>query len=100
MIISSSQIKNLLQAYAKQDAEYSKRKAEEKPKKPLIDDAAFVSESARAFEMAKKAIQEIPEIREEKLKGIQAQVSTGTYEVSDEDVAEKMLARSLVDKLV
>ncbi|ADG83632.1 flagellar biosynthesis anti-sigma factor FlgM [Thermincola potens] len=101
MIISDAQIKSLLQTYARQDARYSARKAkDEREKKAMVNDNSLVSDTARAFQMAKNLIKEMPDIREERLKGIQNQVMTGTYEISDDEIAEKMIGRSLVDKLV
>ncbi len=101
MIISNSQIKSLLQDYAKQDAQYSAKKGEVKASKTVqVKKEPVVSETAKAFQMAKSVIREAPEIREERLASIENQVKTGAYEVSDDEIAEKMIGRSLVDKLV
>jgi len=101
MIISNSQIEKLLALYLKQDNKFSPTQKEERVK--AWQEEAYkiaVSRDAEAYSAAKQAIRELPDVREEILAKIQKQVKSGTYEVNDEKVAEKMIGRSLVDKLV
>ena len=102
MIISNSQIMSLLQTYAKQDSKhFLSNKVAGKLQKPApAKDETNVSETAKAYQMAKEVLKDIPDIRENRLKELASQVRTGTYEVSVDDIAEKMLGRNLVDKLV
>lgn len=51
-----------------------------------------VSDEARVFQSALKAASSAPEIREDKVNAIKQQIEKGTYNVSAEDVAEKMLS--------
>lgn len=101
MIISNNQIRNLLNQYLKQDAAFSPNRKEEVSK--LFKEEVYnftVSQDAKAYSMVKQAIKDLPDIREDRLAKIQKQVKTGTYEVTNEEVAEKMIGRSLVDELV
>ncbi len=100
MIISNSQIRSLIAMYANQD-----KKEVQSPEKGIkkFNEEAYqisVSHDAQAYMTAKKAISTLPDVREDRLANIKKQVQSGTYEVTDEEVAEKMIGRSLVDKLV
>ncbi|MBU7006417.1 flagellar biosynthesis anti-sigma factor FlgM [Phosphitispora fastidiosa] len=100
MIISNSQIRSLIAMYANQD-----KKEAQSPGKGLkkFNEEAYqisVSSDAQAYMTAKEAISTLPEIREDRLANIRKLVQSGTYEVTDEEVAEKMIGRTLVDKLV
>jgi len=100
MIISNNQIRSLIAMYANQD-----KKEAQSPGKGLkkFNEEAYqisVSSDAQAYMTAKEVISTLPEIREDRLANIRKQVQSGTYEVTDEEVAEKMIGRTLVDKLV
>lgn len=99
MIISNSQIQRMLAQYLKQDTKFPTKKVDS-GKIGRDDSQKSVSEDVRAYSAAKEMIRELPDIREDRLANIQNQVMSGTYEITDEEVAEKMIGRSLVDKLV
>jgi len=101
MIISNNQIKSLINLYLKQDKNFVSAKNEEINQRLKPEEYKLaVSRDAHAITAAKEFIRELPEVREDRLAQIQKQVKSGTYEVTDEQVAEKMIGRSLVDKLV
>jgi negative regulator of flagellin synthesis FlgM len=101
MIISNNQIQNMLTKYFKQEAKASSANDEELRKSFKENyDKVTVSQDAQAFSNAKDVIKEMPEIREDRTAPIQKKVEFGNYEITDEEVAEKMIGRSLVDKLV
>ena len=56
------------------------------------DDKVEISQIGKDIHLAKKAIQEQPDVREDKVQEIKAKIAAGTYEVSMSDVAEKMLS--------
>ncbi len=100
MIISNNQIQNLLRIYNK-DAAISKNNAVAgvKGKNTAQDELALSGESRikqRAFQAARQA----PDIREDRVDNLREQISSGTYTVTDDEVAEKMIARAIVDRLV
>ena len=101
MIISNNQIRSLIAQYTDQGKkEITSPKNE--ANKGLKEEAyqISVSNDAQAYLTAKKAISVLPDIREDRLANIRKMVQAGTYEVNDEEVAEKMIGRSLVDKLI
>lgn len=56
------------------------------------DDKVEISQFGKEIHLAKKAIKEVPDVREDKVQEIKAKMAAGTYEVSMSDVAEKMLS--------
>lgn len=56
------------------------------------DDQLEISQIGKDIHLAKKAIAEQPDVREDKVQKIKEQMKNGTYEVSMSDVAEKMLS--------
>ncbi|MBP7765342.1 MAG: flagellar biosynthesis anti-sigma factor FlgM [Deltaproteobacteria bacterium] len=61
------------------------------------EEKVHLSTTAREIQKAKVAVSELPDIREEKVQAIKAQVEKGTYNVSGEQIAEKMVGESIVD---
>ncbi len=57
------------------------------------EDKIEISSQAREIQVAMKALKEVPDVREEKVNEIRAQIKNGTYKPSSEDVAEKLLER-------
>ena len=60
--------------------------------KPVATDKVEISQAGRDFQIAKKAVSEAPDVRQDKIDSIKARLADGTYEVSDEALADKMLA--------
>ncbi len=101
MMISSSQILSLIKQYQRQDKVFETNREAGKSIKPAFQaDEARISGDAKAFQMARDLIRDLPEIREERLANLQRLVKKGTYEIGDDEIAEKMIGRTLVDKLV
>ncbi len=103
MIISNHQINNLLKAYSKEGIRSNnldKAQAKTGTAKSLGIDRTQVSEEARGFQVALKAAQDAPEVREGKVAELREAIRTGNYSLTGGEIAEKMIARALVDKLV
>ena len=60
-------------------------------KKIAKDDKFEISQTGKDLAAAKKALSETSDIREERVAAIKKQMEEGTYKVSAEDVAEKIL---------
>ena len=60
-------------------------------KKIAKDDKFEISQTGKDLAVAKKALSETSDIREERVAAIKKQMEEGTYKVSAEDVAEKIL---------
>ena len=56
-------------------------------------DMVTLSSKAKDFLVAKKALDNTPDIREDKVQSIKARIDAGTYNVSGMDVANKLFAQ-------
>ncbi len=59
-----------------------------------IKDSVSLSSFAKELSVAKKAVDTTPDVRQEKVQAIKAQIKEGTYNVEAEQVAEKILANA------
>ena len=64
-------------------------KAEEVQGKERYEASGF----AKEYQIAKNAIKNAPDIREDKIEKLQEAISTGTYNVSAQEIADKMVGR-------
>ncbi|WP_170291966.1 flagellar biosynthesis anti-sigma factor FlgM [Heliobacterium mobile] len=94
MIHSSNLIQHIRKAYS---TEPVTKRAESIPEPKGGDgikqspDLLSLSEEARLLQGAMKAIQDVPEIRMDKVLHVQEALRTGTYSISGEEIAEKMI---------
>ncbi len=56
-----------------------------------------LSTMAKEIQQAKVEVSKLPDVREEKVQEIKNQVEKGTYNVSGEQIANKMVGESIVD---
>lgn len=99
MKISRAQIENVIKAYSRQSA--SSKPVKGKEGTPVTrEDKVVISQQARDLQLAREAAIRATEVREGKVEEIRAALESGRYHVSGEEIAEKILGRSLVDKLV
>jgi len=87
----------VIQQYQKSDnpAVSSDKQAMSAAIKP--EEKVDLSTKAKDIQQAKNALNSLPEIREEKVQEIKAQVEKGTYNVNAEKIADKMVKESIVD---
>ena len=100
MIISNKQVQNLLKIYNKdlKSSTYNKTEAV-KGANSSKDELALSGESRikqKAFQVARQA----NDFRQERVDLLREQISSGSYTVTDDEVADKMIARAIVDHLV
>ena len=62
-------------------------------------DMLSISDQAKDYQTAVKALKDVPDVRQEKVRGITARIEAGQYDVSGRDVADK-LVKPLLDKKV
>ncbi len=60
---------------------------------PAKDEVSF-SSIAKDLAVAKKAVDNTPDVRMEKVNDIKAQIQAGQYNISANQIAEKLLAQS------
>lgn len=73
----------------------SQTKSVQKANKPSGRDALEISSTGSAYQIAKQAVKKGSDVREDRVEEIKAQLDAGTYKVSMEDVADKMVERLL-----
>ena len=56
-------------------------------------DAVEISNIGRSFQIAKDAVKGASDIREDKVAALKEQIASGTYEVSGESFAEKLMEK-------
>lgn len=66
-------------------------KKETVEKRTSRDDKIEISQVGKDMTVAKKAISEAPDLREDKVKAIKEQMEAGTYSVSSEAIADKLI---------
>ena len=88
MIQSYQRAENVAPAVDKQAGSAPAVKPEEK---------VNLSTQAKEIQQAKVAVSQSSDIREEKVQEIKSQVEKGTYNVSGEQIANKMVGESIID---
>lgn len=63
----------------------------EKTKKTSTYDQVEISRAGQDYQIARKAVNNAPDIREDKVNDIKNRIASGTYNVSLEEVADKMV---------
>lgn len=56
-------------------------------------DTVAISSEARTFQMAMRALNNAPDVRSEIVDPLKARIDSGTYNVSNEDLADSMVDR-------
>lgn len=87
MKIFNNSINNIIQAYRKQEVSKEQMKAGKTSK----NDELRLSDTAKDYQIAMNAIKNVPDIRQEKVEAIKAQIKSGTYVIDAGKIAEKML---------
>lgn len=62
-------------------------------------DKVVLSPEARQIQKAKELIEDLPDVRKEKVEEIKSRLEAGTYEIDGEKVASKMIAESLLNDM-
>lgn len=97
MIISNKQVQNILHLERinslKKKAAYRETAAVEK------SDSLVLSGRAQELNFAKEQALKSPEVRADKILELKQKIASGNYQVSGNDIAAKMIGRSLVDEL-
>jgi negative regulator of flagellin synthesis FlgM len=82
-----------------QDKEKIDEKSEEAAKQQQKADTVELSDTAQKIQEAKKQLESIPDVREEKVARLKEQIENGTYEIDADKIADKMLKDSLFNDL-
>ncbi len=61
------------------------------------EEKVSLSSKVQDVQKIKEAVQELPDIREEKVETLKNQIEQGTYDVKGEEIVQKMVDESLLD---
>jgi len=64
------------------------------------EDRVLLSPMAKEIQMAKNQLQAIPDVRVEKVTEIKNQIAQGSYPVSSERIAHRLMGESLLNELL
>lgn len=65
----------------------------QKTARPSFRDAVEISSQGKDFQFAKQAVADAPDVRAEMVEPLKASVQNGSYNVSDSDLADKLLEK-------
>jgi negative regulator of flagellin synthesis FlgM len=99
MIISNNKIQGLLKTYGK-DLNSGVNPVKDIKSKAIGRDELAISGESKIKQRAFQAARQTEDIRQDKVKALAEEISAGTYTRSDDEVAEKMIALAIIDKLV
>ena len=90
-----------IEAYVNQVQEKEKvESTSDQPEKQQVKaDTVELSDMGKRVQEANKQLENIPDIREDKVAQLKEQVENGTYEVDAEKVADKMIRDSLLNDM-
>jgi len=91
-----------LDAYTKnvKDKEKIDNQGTKASKQVMEEDKVVLSQEAKKIQEAKNLMDSIPDIREEKVAKIKAQIENGTYQVEEKKLAAKIVKESLLNELL
>ncbi len=61
-------------------------------------DVVSLSNQAKDYQIAQKAVRQTPNIRQEKVQELEQKFASGTYDVSGKDVADKLVTKFMDEK--
>jgi len=68
--------------------------------KPGPEDSVRISERAKEFQKLYQAVSQAPDIRSEKVARLQETITAGTYNVSGQKVADKIITQTILDAIL
>ncbi|MBL7202868.1 MAG: flagellar biosynthesis anti-sigma factor FlgM [Desulfobacteraceae bacterium] len=72
----------------------------EAPKGGLSEDKVALSPEAKQIQEAKRLLDSLPDIREDKVAEIKEQIESGAYNIDGEKIAFKMIKESILNELL
>ncbi len=57
----------------------------------VFNDSVEISQLGKDIQVAKQAVKAAPDVREDKVAAVKAAMANGTYSVSDDELADKLL---------
>jgi negative regulator of flagellin synthesis FlgM len=67
-----------------------------KPEKTAVKaDTVMISDAAKRVQEARRQLDDIPDVREDKVSQLRSQIQNGTYEINADKIAGKMIKEGL-----
>jgi flagellar biosynthesis anti-sigma factor FlgM len=98
MFISNQQVNSIIKAY--DVANNQKNRTVQPTKSVRRGDSLLLSPEARTRQLIQSNIAQTPDVRTDLVTKIRESIAKGEYQVTSEQVAHRMLVRSLVDRIV
>ena len=98
MLISNQQVNSVIKAY--EVAGKQKNRTIQSTESVRRGDSLLLSPEARELHLIQKNIAQTPEVRSDLVADLRETIAKGEYKVTSEQVAQRMLVRSLVDRIV
>lgn len=87
----------MVQQYQKNDNYVANTEKQASNATAKTEEKVDLSTQAKDIQLAKNALSQLPDVREQKVQEIKSQVDSGKYNVSGEKIAGKMVGESIVD---
>ena len=69
-----------------------------KPEKSAVKaDTVVISDAAKRIQEARRQLDDIPDVREDKVSQLRNQIQNGTYEINADKIAAKMIKEGLLN---
>jgi len=88
-----------IDAYANQVQDKNKvGTPDNQPEKTAVKaDTVVISDAAKRVQEARRQLDDIPDVREDKVSELRSQIQNGTYEIDADKIAGKMIKESLLN---
>ena len=88
-----------IDAYVNQVQDRNKvENPDNKPEKTAVKaDTVIISDAAKRVQEARRQLDEIPDVREDKVSQLRSQIQNGTYEIDADKIAGKMIKEGLLN---
>jgi len=98
MIISNQQVNSIIKAYGV--AAGQKKRTMPPTESTRRGDSLILSPEARELNLIQQKLSQVPEVRSDLVEKLKDSIAKGEYNVTSEQVARRMLVRSLVDRII
>jgi len=72
-----------------------------KPEKTAVKaDTVVISDAAKRVQEARRQLDDIPDVREDKVSQLRSQIQNGTYEINADKIADKMIKEGLLNDVL
>lgn len=95
-INNNPNVMKALKLYNNQKTDKTQKSEKVSQKKDQLE----LSEKARDFQVAMKAFQKLPDVREDKVNQYKEQIRSGTYKVSGKEVLDKIIEQGSIDRKI